>query len=114
MYPNVIFLDITNDKNIEGRPFFSINSKDIYGKMYTVLRAYLPNEKAWRFQWIFSIVIPQFFSKETLGKIRFVCSDGDSQEYTQLDNDIKNIFPEYLVVDVDGTLFMVHGKNLDL
>ena len=91
-----------------------MTSKDSYGKMYTVLRAYLPNEKAWTFRWIFSIVIPQFFSKETLGKIRFVCSDGDSQEYTQLDNTIKKNFPEYLGVDVDGTLFMVHGKDLDL
>jgi hypothetical protein len=45
---NVCFhIDATADSNKEGRPLVTVSSKDLYGKMFIVLWAFLPNEQSW-------------------------------------------------------------------
>ena len=89
LYPEVLFIDITSDTNKEKRPLLTVTAKTALGSMFTIMRAFLPNEKTWIFRWLFSIVIPFSFPKSTLDRVRVIITDGDSQEYTQLDNAIK-------------------------
>ena len=44
MFPEVLTVDCTSDTNNESRPLLTMNGKDSNGKMFTVLRAFLPNE----------------------------------------------------------------------
>ena len=85
LYPEVLFIDITSDSNKEKRPLFTVTGRTTAGTMYTLMRAFLPNEKTWIFRWLFSIVLPNSFKKETLKRVRVMITDGDSQEYQQLD-----------------------------
>ena len=94
MYPNTIFCDVTSDTNKEKRPFFTVTGKDTMGKMFTILRAYLPNEQSWIFRWLFMTIFPQMFPRNILQKVKFICSDGDPQEFTQIDEAIARYFPK--------------------
>ena len=85
LYPEVVFIDVTSDSNNEKRPLFTITGKTSHGSMYTLMRAFLPNERSWVFRWLFSVVFPRSFKQETLDRIRVMITDGDSQEYEQLD-----------------------------
>ena len=89
LYPEVLFIDITSDSNKEKRPLFTVTGRTSAGTMYTLMRAFLPNEKTWIFRWLFSIVLPNSFKQETLRRVRVMITDGDSQEYQQLDVAIK-------------------------
>ena len=91
--PEVIFVDCTMNTNKDKCPLFTVTGKNRMGNMFTVIRAFLPNQKAWVFRWLFSVVFPSFLSKRTLGRVRIVISDGDSSEYTQIDAAMKKVMP---------------------
>ena len=80
LFPEVITVDTTAATNNELRPLLVISAKDSNGKMFTVLRAFLPNEQAWVFRWIFSVVLPKIFGLSKLKNVKLIISDGDSQE----------------------------------
>ena len=80
---------MVQDTNKEKRPLLTMTGKDSNGEMFTFLRIYLPNEKAWCFRWAFSVVLPRFFPT-TLSRVKFIMSDGDFTEYTQIDACIQN------------------------
>ena len=92
----VIYVDCTADTNNEERPLLTISAKNAHGKMFMILRAFLPNERAWIFRWIFSTVLPNIFGELYLSKVNLVISDGDSCEYTQLDIAIEKYMPNTL------------------
>ena len=85
LFPETVFVDCVEDTNNEGRPLFTMTGCDSDGKMFTLLRAFLPNQRTWGFRWIFCHVLPLMFTNETLDKINVIISDGDSKEYTQID-----------------------------
>ena len=85
LFPETLFVDSVEDTNNEGRPLLTMSGCDSNGKMFTFLRAFLPNQRTWSFRWIFLHVLPTMFSKETIDRIRVIISDGDSQEYQQID-----------------------------
>ncbi len=58
MFGEVLHIDCTADTNYEDRPFLTITGRDSNGKMFTVIRAFLPNERAWVFRWLFQTVMP--------------------------------------------------------
>ena len=91
--PEVLHVDGTMCTNKQKCPLFTVTGKDRMGKQFIVMRALLPNQKAWAFRWLFSIVFPIFFSKSLLRRVNIIISDGDSQEYTQIDNAIKKFMP---------------------
>ena len=93
LFPEVITVDTVAGTNNENRPLLAMGGKDSNGKMFIFLRAYLPNEKGWIFRWIFSIVLPKMFSNTVLQRTQLVITDGDLQEYSQLDNAIQKYFP---------------------
>jgi hypothetical protein len=87
-----VHIDATADSNKEGRPLVTISSKDFYGKMFIVLRAFLPNEQSWSYKWFFQTVLPALLGKDVLKRIKIIVTDGDSQETSQLDDAIALFF----------------------
>ena len=55
---------------------------------------FLPNEQAWIFRWVISVVLPRMFNKSVLAQVKMILSDRDSQEITQIDNTIRMFFPK--------------------
>ena len=92
-YPEVLFVDGTHKTNNEKRPLICFAIKDGFGKIKVTLRAFVPNERSWLFNWLFSQVLPLILGREGCKKVRLFISDGDSQECNQLDSAIKTHFP---------------------
>ena len=90
----VLHIDSTCHSNRERQPLVLVTSKDNRGKMFTVLRAFLPSEQAWAFQWLFNSVFPQLLGKKALSDVKIMITDGDAQETSQLDYAIKKHFPK--------------------
>ena len=53
----------------------------------------MPNQQSWMFRLIFSVVFPRLLPKHILHKIKIVITDGDPQEYGQIDNAIETVIP---------------------
>ena len=68
--------------------------KTTHGKMFTIMRVFLPHEKSWIFRWLFCVALPGLFGKPTVDQIKSIISDGDSQEIQQLDNAISLFLPK--------------------
>ncbi len=88
-----LHIDATADSNKEGRPLVTVSSKDSYGKMFIVLRAFLPSEQSWAYKWLFETVFPVLIGTEVLSTLSIVVTDGDSQEITQLKVVVNIFFP---------------------
>ena len=70
MYLEVLYIDVTSDTNKEKRPLFTITGRTALGTMFTLMRAYLPNQTAWMFRWLFSVVFVNSFPQGTLKRKR--------------------------------------------
>ena len=88
LYPFVAHIDGTNSTNKESRPLVTVTGRDALGHQFTVLRAFLPNNQAWVFKWLFQTVFPTLLGMDALARIAVFITDGDSQETSQLDNAI--------------------------
>ena len=91
-FPEVIFIDGTHKTNRENRPLFTMGLKDMDGRMNVVVRVWAPNERAWMFRWLLQTALPTLVGKQTCNRICMFITDGDSQEYTQLDAAIAVVF----------------------
>ena len=89
----VIQIDATADSNNEGRPLVTVTSKDSNGKMFTLLRAFLANQQAWSFKWLFQVVFPVLLGVDTLNNVKIALADGDPQQISQLEDAIDKYFP---------------------
>jgi MULE transposase domain/SWIM zinc finger len=78
-------LDGTKCTNNERRVLFTVSGRDSMGKQFVFLRAFIPNETAWMFKWLFGNVMPTLLGEDLLQRVRMVLTDGDSQETSQLD-----------------------------
>ena len=88
----VLHIDATADTNNEGRPLLTVTAKDSNGKMFTVLRAFLANEQAWSFKWLFQSVFPVLLGQRYLNDVKIVLGDGDPQQISQLEDAIDKHF----------------------
>lgn len=93
LFHSVLHIDATADTNKEGRPLVTVSSKDSNGKMFIVMRSYLPNEQAWVYQWLFQTVFPALLGNSYLNDVKMIMTDGDFQEISQLEAAISNHFP---------------------
>lgn len=80
--------------NKEGRPLLLVGGQDGNGKMFTVLRAFLPNQRAWVFRWLFKTVFPLLLGLRNLEYVNLFLTDGDAHETSQLDAAIDEFFPQ--------------------
>jgi len=53
----------------------------------------MPNQQSWIFCWVLSVVFPRLVPKHITQNIKIIISDGDPQEYSQIDNATKMHFP---------------------
>ena len=91
-FPEVIFVDSISDTNKDKLPLLTIKGKDSFGKMLIILRAFLPNERAWVLQWIFTIVLPTLFPRYLPAFI----TDGCPREFMQINMATKIYFKNTL------------------
>jgi MULE transposase domain len=91
-YSEVMFIDGTHKTNKENRPLITMGIKDCYGKMQIILRAFVPNERAWLFRWLFQVATPSLLGTSSCELVRLQITDGDSQETSQLDQALKTVF----------------------
>ena len=91
-YPEVNFIDGTHKTNYEGRPLVTMGIKNSKGNMQIILQAFVPNERAWLFRWLFQVATPSLLGSGSCGLVRLVITDGDSQETSQLDDALKTVF----------------------
>ena len=87
-FTDVIHIDGTMKTNNEGRPLVTVTGRDSSGNQFAILRAFLPNERAWSFRWLFQNAMPSLLGPEFMARIRIIVTDGDSQETSQVDNAI--------------------------
>jgi hypothetical protein len=87
-------MDATQDTNKEKWPLFTITARDSTGAMFMVARAFLPNERAWVFCWLFQVVLPSLLGHKWLQHVQVIITDGDSQETSQLDIAMPKFFPQ--------------------
>ena len=92
-FPEVVMIDTTEKTNNEKQPLLTAGGKDSNGKMFIFLRVFMPNQQSWMFRWVLSVVFPRLIPKHILNNIKIIITDGDSQEYTQVDNSIENVLP---------------------
>jgi len=85
LYHDTLCVDATEDTNKEGRPLLTIGGCDSSGRVFTFLRDFLANQRSWSFCRIVMHVFPTMFSKNIFERIKVIISDGDSQEYQQID-----------------------------
>lgn len=92
IHPEVICIDTTQETNNEDRPLLTISGMDNNGKMFPILKAFLPHERGWIFHWIMCVVMPKLFSKEAIEGVKLIISDGDAQEIAAIDEAIDKFF----------------------
>ena len=73
-FPEVICVDTTSHTNKDKRPLLTISERDTHGKMFIILHAFLPNERAWVFLWIFLLVMPTLFPSYVLSQVKVIIS----------------------------------------
>ena len=92
-FPEVIMVDTTEKINNKNRPLLTVGDKDSNGKIIIFLKCFMPNQQSWMFRWILSVVFSRLIPKHVLCNTKIVITDGDPQEYIQIDNVIQNIIP---------------------
>jgi hypothetical protein len=95
-YPEVMFIDGTHKTNNENRPLITMGIKDCSGKMQIIVRAFVPNERAWLFRWLFHIATPSLLGHVACESVQLQITDGDSQEISQLDQAMNTVFKNSL------------------
>jgi MULE transposase domain len=85
-YPEVLFIDGTHKTNYENRPLITMGIKDSHGNVQVVLRAFVPNERAWLFRWLFQVATPALLGAKACEDVQLLITDGDAQETSQLDD----------------------------
>ena len=96
-YPaEVMFIDGTHKTNKENRPLITMGIKDCRGKMQIILRAFVPNERAWLFCWLFQVATPSLLGHVACESVQLQITDGDSQEMSQLDQAMKTVLKSSL------------------
>ena len=74
-------MDTVSHTNIYKSPLLAISRNDSFDKMFIILRAFLPNEWAWVFRWIFTIVLPTLFPPYLLSQVKAIITYDWDQEF---------------------------------
>ena len=57
--PEAIYVNTVSHTYKDKRLLFTISGRETFGKMFVILRTFVPGERAWVFQCIFVIVMPR-------------------------------------------------------
>ncbi len=92
MFGEVLHIDCTANTNNEDRPFLTITGRNSNGKIFTVMHSFLPKERAWVICWLFQTAMPALLSRDFIGRVKVIVTDGDSQVTSQLNTVIAFYF----------------------
>lgn len=87
-FPEVFFADVTMQTNSERRPMFVLSGKDANNRVFAILRAYMPSQKQWAFDWLWDKAIPTL-----LRPVGGAISPLERNELCLMDNDDKEREP---------------------
>ena len=93
LFNAVVHVDATAKTNKEDRPLVTVTGKDSRSKMFTILRAFMPNKRDWAYRWLFKTVFPTLFGKDLLKSVNSFVTDGDSQEIRQIEEAMHQFCP---------------------
>jgi len=93
MFPEVLMFDVTFGTNNEGRPLGVAASPDANMNVFTPIRAFLPSQCRWVFDWIFRTAIPTLLGKEALRRMQLLITDGDVNIYNAFDSVQSELYP---------------------
>jgi hypothetical protein len=93
LYPEVMFVDSTENTNNEDRPLLCIGMRDSSGKVFVSVYVYMPCLTRWAYRWVFGRVLPEFLGSEYMEGVRALITDGDPQQNTELDIAFGEMFP---------------------
>lgn len=85
MFPHVLNFDVTFQTNNEERPLATTACPDGLMKTFSPVKAFLPSQCAWVFEWIFGTVFPTLLPKHALDRTQLVLTDGDDKIYKAFD-----------------------------
>ena len=84
MFPEVWYVDVTNQTNNEKRQLLILAGKDGMCKGFTGMRVFLPSEQKWVFGWFFKHCVPQLLGDHIVKQNKLVLTDGDWNMYLPL------------------------------
>jgi len=85
--------DVTFGTNNEGRPIGVTASPDGEMNVFTPIRAFLPSQCRWVFDWIFRTVFPSLLGREPLKRLQLLLTDGDEKIYNAFDAVKSELYP---------------------
>jgi hypothetical protein len=86
LFPEVTFWDTAQKTNREKRPIFLAAGKDSRNKTFTYLRAFMPSECTWVFNWLYETAMPALLGASVLKDTNLSLTDGDKNEYGPLES----------------------------
>ena len=93
LFPEVLMMDVTFGTNSEGRPLAVTAAFDSFLKTFTPIRAFLPSECQWVFNWLWGTAIPALLGKDNISRTQLVLTDGDSKIYTPFNSVKDELYP---------------------
>jgi len=94
MYPEVLMFDVTFQTNNEGCPLGVTCSPDGNMNIFTPIRAFLPSQCRWVFDWVFGTAMPILLGKEPLRRMQLLLSDGDRNIYEAFESKQLELYPQ--------------------
>lgn len=68
-FNSILRVDCTSGSNNEERPLLTISGKDSLAQNRILLRAFLPNECAWIFRWVFLEALPLLLGQMNISRV---------------------------------------------
>jgi hypothetical protein len=87
-----LFVDSIHGTNNESRPLLQLVGRDGNSKAYTICQICMPNETATFYIWVFMEALPFLLGKENLCRVKPILSDGNSQEFNAIDEEVFQVF----------------------
>ena len=94
LYPEVLMFDVTFGTNNEGRPMGVTACPDGNMNVFTPVRAFLPSQCRWVFDWVFRTVFPSLLGREPLKRLQLLLTDGDNKIYIAFDAVKTELYPQ--------------------
>jgi hypothetical protein len=80
-FPEVFMIDVTMGMNNQGLPEMVLCSPGPDMRTFTPVRAFLPSQCKWVFNWLFGTAFPALLGQSSLARTQLVLSDGDPKIY---------------------------------
>jgi hypothetical protein len=93
LFPEVLMMDVTFSTNREGRPLATTCAFDQNMTTFVPMRAFLPSQCQWVFQWILEKAMPALLGRGPLRRMQLFLTDGDSNIYRPFDLLKSTLFP---------------------